>query len=95
MCIYSSFVVYFYSSQGVLRFLWEEMTFLRSCKITGEYACVCQGVGIEEWRRSGVYIRGLDARGNKGTGGKAADSRVKVGTGRRYLCSCCPIARDS
>ena len=32
------------------------MTFLRSCKITGEYACVYQGVGIEEWRRRGCIL---------------------------------------
>ena len=42
-----------------------------------------------------MYIRGMDAGGNKGTGGKAADPSIIVGTGRRYLCSCCPTARDS
>lgn len=42
----------------------------------------------------GVYIRGLDAGGNKGRGGKAADPSVRVGSGRGCCC-CSPTARDS
>ena len=32
------------------------MTFPRSCKSTGEYACVCWGVEIEEGRRRGCIL---------------------------------------
>lgn len=39
-------------------------------------------LGCGDRRRRAVHIRGLDAGGREGTGGKAADPSVSVGSGR-------------